>query len=139
MIHDFFVFFFLMIRQPPRSTLFPYTTLFRSDQWLATRYASLIANYWNWLHISCKNWLAFNSRLQKKKTLNAYLFSSFLGYLRHGKLYRLINVIHRETCVEICVKDNLISLKLLIILFNHAFGLMRLKTFPCLASYDKWA
>src|SRR5438552_14074388 len=25
------LFFFLMIRQPPRSTLFPYTTLFRSD------------------------------------------------------------------------------------------------------------
>src|SRR5437764_6848381 len=24
-------FFFLMIRQPPRSTLFPYTTLFRSE------------------------------------------------------------------------------------------------------------
>src|SRR3712207_7367008 len=27
------VFFFLMIRRPPRSTLFPYTTLFRSDFW----------------------------------------------------------------------------------------------------------
>src|SRR3989442_7351511 len=27
----FFSFFFLMIRRPPRSTLFPYTTLFRSD------------------------------------------------------------------------------------------------------------
>src|SRR5258708_3869281 len=27
----FFRFFFLMIRRPPRSTLFPYTTLFRSD------------------------------------------------------------------------------------------------------------
>src|SRR3989442_10721715 len=26
-----FFFFFLMIRRPPRSTLFPYTTLFRSD------------------------------------------------------------------------------------------------------------
>src|SRR5215813_10479791 len=26
---DFVVFFFLMIRRPPRSTLFPYTTLFR--------------------------------------------------------------------------------------------------------------
>ena len=26
----FFVFCFLMIRRPPRSTLFPYTTLFRS-------------------------------------------------------------------------------------------------------------
>src|SRR5438552_17599925 len=27
----FFLFFFLMIRPPPRSTLFPYTTLFRSQ------------------------------------------------------------------------------------------------------------
>src|SRR5689334_25445776 len=27
----FFFFFFLMIRRPPRSTLFPYTTLFRSN------------------------------------------------------------------------------------------------------------
>src|SRR3989449_9086314 len=31
--HYLFVFFFfLMIRRPPRSTLFPYTTLFRSDR-----------------------------------------------------------------------------------------------------------
>src|SRR3982750_4952423 len=29
------VFFFLMIRRPPRSTLFPYTTLFRSIQYAA--------------------------------------------------------------------------------------------------------
>src|SRR2546422_8194558 len=28
--HYSFLFFFLMIRRPPRSTLFPYTTLFRS-------------------------------------------------------------------------------------------------------------
>ena len=28
-----FFFFFLMIRRPPRSTLFPYTTLFRSAQY----------------------------------------------------------------------------------------------------------
>src|SRR6266513_5029080 len=27
---NLFIFFFLMIRRPPRSTLFPYTTLFRS-------------------------------------------------------------------------------------------------------------
>src|SRR6266704_4043576 len=27
----FSIFFFLMIRRPPRSTLFPYTTLFRSQ------------------------------------------------------------------------------------------------------------
>src|SRR6266849_8544543 len=30
----FFIFFFLMIRRPPRSTLFPYTTLFRSQKFL---------------------------------------------------------------------------------------------------------
>src|SRR5439155_26187881 len=29
----FDIFFFLMIRHPPRSTLFPYTTLFRSPRW----------------------------------------------------------------------------------------------------------
>src|SRR5256885_17241450 len=29
---SFCFFFFLMIRRPPRSTLFPYTTLFRSAQ-----------------------------------------------------------------------------------------------------------
>src|SRR5258708_31379306 len=29
---SFFLFFFLMIRRPPRSTLFPYTTLFRSPR-----------------------------------------------------------------------------------------------------------
>src|SRR5260370_42550605 len=28
---QFLLFFFLMIRRPPRSPLFPYTTLFRSD------------------------------------------------------------------------------------------------------------
>src|SRR5438270_12174296 len=31
-LSSIFVFFFLMIRRPPRSTLFPYTTLFRSCQ-----------------------------------------------------------------------------------------------------------
>src|SRR3712207_7215739 len=29
--------FFLMIRRPPRSTLFPYTTLFRSNVWRSRR------------------------------------------------------------------------------------------------------
>src|SRR3712207_8907441 len=31
------MFFFLMIRRPPRSTLFPYTTLFRSRQHILVR------------------------------------------------------------------------------------------------------
>src|SRR5438876_3427001 len=33
-------FFFLMIRRPPRSTLFPYTTLFRSRTWVSREAAS---------------------------------------------------------------------------------------------------
>src|SRR2546429_5940582 len=38
------VFFFLMIRRPPRSTLFPYTTLFRSPWgWLMMRRVSAMA------------------------------------------------------------------------------------------------
>src|SRR2546422_10030245 len=34
-----FLFFFLMIRRPPRSTLFPYTTLFRSLVFAAVRFS----------------------------------------------------------------------------------------------------
>src|SRR5258706_4755542 len=45
---DFF-FFFLMIRRPPRSTLFPYTTLFRSPR-LGAKMSC---------HFSAKPWLGF--------------------------------------------------------------------------------
>src|SRR5256885_17106486 len=42
--NSFILFFFLMIRRPPRSTLFPYTTLFRSElRSLARNPASLLA------------------------------------------------------------------------------------------------
>src|SRR3989442_7545834 len=44
--HDYtrsYFFFFLMIRRPPRSTLFPYTTLFRSAQAdMGTRHAPVL-------------------------------------------------------------------------------------------------
>src|SRR2546430_9124489 len=36
----FVFFFFLMIRRPPRSTLFPYTTLFRSEEQVSELEAS---------------------------------------------------------------------------------------------------
>src|SRR6267378_5694753 len=35
------LFFFLLIRRPPRSTLFPYTTLFRSAAYLSSRHFSM--------------------------------------------------------------------------------------------------
>src|SRR5256885_10987223 len=37
-MHILLSFFFLMIRRPPRSTLFPYTTLFRSGEGHERRY-----------------------------------------------------------------------------------------------------
>src|SRR2546429_4929375 len=40
----FYIFFFLMIRRPPRSTLFPYTTLFRSRSSGQTSDASLVGS-----------------------------------------------------------------------------------------------
>src|SRR2546425_12071507 len=40
-----FLFFFLMIRRPPRSTLFPYTTLFRSTAGHHTSRASVLSHW----------------------------------------------------------------------------------------------
>src|SRR5689334_24824058 len=40
-------FFFLMIRRPPRSTLFPYTTLFRSGRQLRARFTLPLAGEGN--------------------------------------------------------------------------------------------
>src|SRR5256885_12509119 len=40
----FILFFFLMIRRPPRSTLFPYTTLFRSPESLPAELTPTIGN-----------------------------------------------------------------------------------------------
>src|SRR5262249_61250760 len=50
--HSPFLFFFLMIRRPPRSTLFPYTTLFRSTlgspkRKAEARWPSRLAGCWS--------------------------------------------------------------------------------------------
>src|SRR3712207_7259722 len=42
------IFFFLMIRRPPRSTLFPYTTLFRSQLQDELRNSSFAGNCNSW-------------------------------------------------------------------------------------------
>src|SRR3712207_8998057 len=73
-------FFFLMIRRPPRSTLFPYTTLFRSAiiQHLLDRYdtenrftpphkTDAYSNYVYWLAISASMFSANLLALVSKK------------------------------------------------------------------------
>src|ERR1035437_10797207 len=72
----FLVFFFLMIRRPPRSTLFPYTTLFRSrrgtmDQWGRQIHASASLRPRSEEHTSelqSRQYLVCRLLLEKKKT-----------------------------------------------------------------------
>src|SRR3712207_7792253 len=47
-----YYFFFLMIRRPPRSTLFPYTTLFRSQCCL---FLSMCEEDWPSANICCRS------------------------------------------------------------------------------------
>src|SRR6266853_4658784 len=61
----FFLFFFLMIRRPPRSTLFPYTTLFRSPDPTRRNQASWTSA------VGCKVWRSeeHTSELQSQSNL----------------------------------------------------------------------
>src|SRR5437763_9775342 len=58
------IFFFLMIRRPPRSTLFPYTTLFRSPLWLGY---ILVVDSLVWMRAGSSMW----SRDRKSTRLNS--------------------------------------------------------------------
>src|SRR4051812_50057258 len=55
-------FFFLMIRRPPRSTLFPYTTLFRSQLTILSKTDALDEEKWlNMLGTFVKDWFRYES------------------------------------------------------------------------------
>src|SRR5690348_17902786 len=62
-----FLFFFLLIRRPPRSTLFPYTTLFRSQE--ATEFKEFYEGNQP-LAFASKEWKNFNSSRYKGFTDN---------------------------------------------------------------------
>src|SRR3712207_7317906 len=49
----FYHFFFLMIRRPPRSTLFPYTTLFRSSYLIC--HCNLGYSQFSAIHVRCSD------------------------------------------------------------------------------------
>src|SRR3712207_6937702 len=49
-------FFFLMIRRPPRSTLFPYTTLFRSSSFTSTYLRTSPSRWLSPRSISSSRW-----------------------------------------------------------------------------------
>src|SRR5260370_13898574 len=56
-------FFFLMIRRPPRSTLFPYTTLFRSE-FTADELVGLLSPYFSKVDLYGQ-WLTHAGRLRQ--------------------------------------------------------------------------
>src|SRR6266508_5256825 len=74
----FCLFFFLMIRRPPRSTLFPYTTLFRSPRacWRASGRSCRSAPCGPWRseehtsELQSRGHLVCRLLLEKKKTNN---------------------------------------------------------------------
>src|SRR5260221_10218720 len=71
----FFLFFFLMIRRPPRSTLFPYTTLFRSHGVLLTppgdgkTYAVSVKKGQQEIALKCERSEEYTSELQSHSDL----------------------------------------------------------------------
>src|SRR3712207_9002439 len=67
--------FFLMIRRPPRSTLFPYTTLFRSPvkRYLRTDCLNLLFLLISTQISKCKLSLCFNFPAKKRKKHNESL------------------------------------------------------------------
>src|SRR2546426_9013369 len=107
----FVFFFFLMIRRPPRSTLFPYTTLFRSHEfcfvrdWLCDKRTDLgkepeAVKALFWIIQDCRN--AFlecacyecTSRDRKSTRLNSsHLVISYAVFCLKKKKIQYINIV----------------------------------------------
>src|SRR5438094_7041879 len=69
---NFSFFFFLMIRRPPRSTLFPYTTLFRSEELLfSTR------NSWIESSPGCRAVTVFHERSESTRLNSSHRTISY--------------------------------------------------------------
>src|SRR2546429_6384032 len=78
----FLSFFFLMIRRPPRSTLFPYTTLFRSGPgYLIMR--SLVANKNKRPNSECRKFLR-HLPLRRVRDRKSTRLNSSHGYISYA-------------------------------------------------------
>src|ERR1035438_10652005 len=89
-----FFLFFLMIRRPPRSTLFPYTTLFRSEKGEMLGWSWLIPPYtWQFdrseehtSELQSLRHLVCRLLLEKKKTQHPTLAASHAAPLPCGAI-----------------------------------------------------
>src|SRR3712207_8496478 len=73
MVAGCYDFFFLMIRRPPRSTLFPYTTLFRSGNYLP--------KFGSYLHEESKNTWGSSVNLDEP-AVRRFILDNALMWLR---------------------------------------------------------
>src|SRR5256885_10261936 len=99
-------FFFLMIRRPPRSTLFPYTTLFRSPYCPSTASAPILQTpIWRWAFRRDRKSTRLNSShlvisyavfcLKKKNKSNSQDVSDCSPHLLHA-----MTVLTRHWCID---------------------------------------
>src|SRR3990172_9870598 len=79
--------FFLMIRRPPRSTLFPYTTLFRSPRLIGARRAKELMFLGGWLSAAERS-EEHTSELQSRLHLLCRLLLEKKKKRRYGPLRR---------------------------------------------------
>src|SRR5438105_15687286 len=101
-LSHFSILFFFMILRPPRSTLFPYTTLFRSQlNGLETLVIIMVANKYAFLQITRRRflneWEAFKkviSRRNIRRRITIPLTLSNLKLLR--RITRTENILHRN-------------------------------------------
>src|SRR5215203_6557911 len=91
---NFVLFFFLMIRRPPRSTLFPYTTLFRSIRLISGTCPVQVPTGHGWVRseehtseLQSRQYLVCRLLLEKKKKkLHNY------NYIKIKKQKKQINI-----------------------------------------------
>src|SRR2546430_9538681 len=90
-------FFFLMIRRPPRSTLFPYTTLFRSSRTCAGRWPTASANRCGrraaQVTILCTGSDRKSTRLNSSHSQISYAVFCLKKKKRHNPMYNILDTI----------------------------------------------
>src|SRR5258708_37638465 len=77
-----FIFFFLMIRRPPRSTLFPYTTLFRSQSNLFDEFDKNLAESTNEHNLLLQLWSLMLRRARQAEGFARRQRAAAIGQIR---------------------------------------------------------
>src|SRR5690349_24164410 len=99
-------FYLLMIRRPPRSTLFPYTTLFRSNEWqdallhdVKTFLEAVVSREHEWRHNDPEYSDCERQKERKSTRLNSsHVEISYAVFcLKKKKNYSTVALTHNQT------------------------------------------